>query len=295
MSSATLEVEVHYWSKDLAAKYGHINVEIAMITPTDAAELLERNVRNRPLNKRHYESIGETMTCGDYLLNGEPIIVDINGNVLDGQHRLHGCIYSGKPFVTLIVRGIDPEAFDTIDGGRARTTGEVLAIDGEVNSNAIAGAVSQFIQFVDCGGRMSAGTAGHRRKATPRLTARILDQHPDIRHSVAAMRRCPLYRNQQAYVLHYLFSRVSQTIADDFADVMADGSTDTGRPFNVLRESMIRNPVNPATRRSFAAKCIKAFNAERSGDRPKMFRFNETEDFPTVDGLDYEWLAKTVS
>lgn len=294
MSAATLEIEVQHSSEDLAAKYGHITVEIALITPSVAADLLERNVRNRPLNKRHYESIGQTMTCGDYVLNGEPIIIGSDNNVLDGQHRLHGCIYSGNPFVTLIVRGIDPEAFDTIDGGRARTTGEVLAIEGEANSNAIAGAVSQFVQFVDCGGRMSAGTAGHRRKATPRLSARILEQHPGIRDSVAAMRRCPLYRNQQAYVLHYLFSCVSQPIADDFAAVMADGSTDKGRAFNVLRESMIRNPVNPATRRNFAAKCVKAFNAERAGDRPKMFRFNDTEEFPTIDGLDYEWLAGTV-
>jgi len=295
MTTATLDVEVQHWSTDLASKYGHITVEIALITPTVAAELLEKNVRNRPLNKRHYESIGETMTSGDYALNGEPIIVDSNGNVLDGQHRLHGCIYSGKSFVTLIVRGIDPEAFDTIDAGRARKTGEVLAMEGEVNSNSIAGAVSQFIQFVDCGGRMSAGTAGYRRKATPRLSARILDQHPGIRDSVAAMRRCTLYRNQQAYVLHYLFSCVSQPTADDFADVMTGPCADAGRPFNVLRESMIRNPVTPATRRSFAAKCIKAFNAERSGDRPKMFRFNDTEDFPTVDGLDYEWLAGSVA
>lgn len=294
MEAATLDIEVRNGSDDLAAKYGHVTAEIALITPEVADDMLERNVRNRPVNKRHYESLGQTMISGDYVLNGEPIIIDSDGNVLDGQHRLYGCIYSGKPFLTLIVRGIDPKAFDTIDGGRARTTGEVLAIEGEANSNAIAGAISQFVQFVDCGGRMSAGTAGHARKATPRLAARILEQHSGIRESVLAMRRCPLYRNQQAYVLHYLFSCVSQQLADDFAEVIADGSTDTGRPFNVLRESMIRNPVNPATRRSFAAKCVKAFNAERAGDRPKMFRFNDSEEFPTIDGLNYEWLAATV-
>jgi len=294
MSTATLEIEVQHWGEPLATKYGHITVEIAIVTPSVAEDLLKRNVRNRPLNKRHYESIGETMTCGDYVLNGETIIIGSDNNVLDGQHRLHGCIYSGKPFVTLIVRGIDPEAFDTIDAGRARKTGEVLAIEGEANSNAVAGAVSQFVQFVDCGGRMQSGTAGHRRKATPRLSARILEQHPGIRDSVSAMRRCPLYRNQQAYVLHYLFSCVSQRLADDFAAVLSVGSTEAWRPFNVLRESMIRTPVNPATRRSFAAKCVKAFNAERAGDKPKMFRFNDTEEFPTIDALDYEWLACTV-
>lgn len=293
MATAAYGIEVQHEADELAAKYGHITVEIAVVTPLVAADLLERNVRNRPLNKRHYQFLGETMNCGDYVLNGEPIIIGSDNNVLDGQHRLHGCIYSGKAFVTLIVRGIDPEAFDTIDGGRARTTGEVLAIEGEANSNAIAGAVAQFVQFVDCGGRMSSGTAGHRRKATPRLAARVLGKHPALRESVASMRRCPLYRNQQAYVLHYLFSCVSQPLADDFAAVMTDGSIDSGRPFNVLRESMIRTPVNPATRRQFAAKCVKAFNAERAGDRPKMFRFNDTEEFPTIDGLDYEWLAGT--
>lgn len=293
MSTATFEIEMQHSWQPLAAKYGHITAEIAFVTPSVAADLLERNDSNRPLNKRHYQAIGQAMTCGDYVLNGEPIIIGSDNNVLDGQHRLHACIHSGKPFVTLIIRGIDPKAFDTIDAGRARTTGEVLAIKGEANSNAVAAALSQFIQFVDCGGSMYGSTGSQRRKATPRLSARILEQHPGIRDSVSAMSGCPLYRNQQGYVLHYLFSCVDQALAGEFSAVLSNGSAELGRPFNVLRESIIRMPINSSTRRAVAAKCVKAFNAERAGDKPKMFRFNDTEEFPTIDGLDYEWLAST--
>ena len=294
MTTAVLDVRVDCDLGVLASLYSDVSVSIMRITPDIAAQMLERNVRNRPLIKRHYASIGDIILQGDYLLNGETIVLDRDGNLLDGQHRLHGCILSGMWFDTIVVRGIDPDAFDTIDGGRARTTGEVLAIDGEANANAVSSAVAQFVQFVDCGGRMFAGTAGHIRKATPRVASRVLSVHPGLRDSVAAMRRCPIYRNQQAYVLHYLFSLVSETLAEDFSAVLTDGATDVGRPFNVLRESMIRSPVNTATRRQFAAKCIKAFNAEKSGDRPKMFRFNDSEGFPTIDGLDYEKLAYSI-
>lgn len=295
MTIAIIESHVDCDLGDLSSLYSEVSVSIMRITPEIAAQLLERNVRNRRMDKRHYESLSHVMVQGDYILNGETIVLDSDGNLLDGQHRLRACVLCGKSFDTLVVRGIHPSAFDTIDGGRARTTGDVLSIEGEPNPNAVAGAVSQFIQFVDCGGRMAAGIGGHTRKATPRLAARILGEHPGLRESVAAMRRCPLYRNQQSHVLHYLFSCVSQRLADDFAAVLADGSPDPGRPFNVLRESMIRTPVNPSTRRQMAAKCVKAFNAERAGDRPKMFRFNDSEEFPTIDGLNYEWLADSCS
>lgn len=295
MESSVIGISVRYEPEKLAEIYRDVTCEIRVITPSAAAALLEKNIRNRTLNKRHYQGLSQAMRSGEYVLNGETVVIDSDGNLLDGQHRLHACIDAGKSFVTLVINGIDPAAFDTVDNGRSRTNGDVLSSVGESSANQVAGAVNQFIQFVDCGGNMGAGTAGRGRKATPRLVGRILGQHPGIRDSVAAMKRCSLYRNQQSYVLHYLFSCVSTELAEDFASVMADGSRDAGRPFNLFRESMIRGPVSPSTRRQFAAKCVKAFNAERAGERPKMFRFSDGEEFPTIGGLDYEWLASTAS
>lgn len=295
MTTQELELEVTCEESTLAELYKNVRVSIVRVTPDVARKWLERNKRNRNLNKKHRQFLTSVMKAGDYMLNGETVIFDTDGILMDGQHRLYAVIQSETAQDLLVVRGIAPEAFDTLDGGRARTTGEVLSMEGEINSNALAGAVSQFIQFIDRGGVMYSSGSGEKvRKATPRLTARVLSAHPGLRESVADMRNSPVYKNQQGYVLHYLFSIVDQKLADEFASVLRDGSSDTGRPFNVIRESLIRTALTSSTRYTFAAKCVKAFNAERSGDRPKMFKIGDKEDFPTIDGLNYEWLASTV-
>jgi hypothetical protein len=295
MAIQELELGVMCEEPTLAELYKDVRVSIVRVTPDVAREWLEKNQRNRKLSKKHRNFLSSVMKAGDYLLNGETIIFDTDGILMDGQHRLYAVIESETAQDFLVVRGIVPEAFDTLDGGRARTTGEVLAMEGEVNGNAIAGAVSQFIQFIDRGGVMYSSGSGDRvRKATPRLTARVLSAHPGLRESVAAMRNSPVYKNQQGYVLHYLFGVADRRLADDFLSVLCNGSSDTGRPFNVIRESLIRTPLTSSARLAFAAKCVKAFNAERSGERPKMFKVGDKEDFPTIDGLDYEWLASTV-
>jgi hypothetical protein len=95
-------------------------------------------------------------------------------------------------------------------------------------------------------------------------------------------------------MLHYLFSTVSHDVAEDFANVMADGHSDIGRPFVVFREALLKTPIRSDLRRIYCAKAIKAFNAEISGERPKMFKFLATEDFPSICGLDYEKLAVSI-
>lgn len=295
MTTQELELEVVCKEPTLAELYKDVRVSIVRVTPDVAREWLETNKRNRSLNKKHRQFLTSVMKAGDYLLNGETVIFDTDGMLMDGQHRLHAVIESETAQDFLVVRGIATEAFDTLDGGRARTTGEVLLMEGEINSNALAGAASQLIQFIDRGGVMySSGSGENVRKCTPRLAARVLSVHPGLRESVAAMRSSPVYKNQQGYVLHYLFGIVDQRLADEFASVLCDGSADTGRPFNVIRESLIRTPLTSSTRYTCAAKCVKAFNAERAGERPKMFKIGDKEDFPTIDGLNYEWLAGTV-
>jgi hypothetical protein len=296
MTTQELEMTVMFDDRSLAELYKHICLSIVRVTPSLAAKWLQSNQRNRPLSKRHWQFLASVMTAGDYILNGETIIFDSDNMLMDGQHRLHAVVESGVTIDALVVRGIDAQAFNTLDGGRARTTGEVLAMEGEVNSNALAGAVSQLVQFIDRGGVMysSGSGASNVRKATPRLTERVLSVHPGLRESVAAMRTSPVYRNQQGYVLHYLFGIVDKQLADDFVSVLCNGSSDVGRPFNIIRESLIRTHLTTSLRCAFAGKCVKAFNAERSGDRPKMFKIGDREDFPTIDGLDYEWLACTL-
>lgn len=296
MQAAAMEIKVGFapeHTHDLESFYGDVTACIVCITPDMARVMLSHNTKNRKLNQNHVRRLQAAMEAGEWWMNGEAIIFGQDGTLLNGQHRLFAIIASGVSVDVLVVRGINRQAFRTLDGGRVRTTGEVLAMVGEKNANMVAAAVQALISFVDVGGTVFS-SGSHGRKATPTLTETVLRVHSRIRESVFAMRRNTLFRNQHGCLLHYLFSIVDAAKAAEFASVLADGHADIGRPFVVLRETLLRTPLRTDLRRAYCAKSIKAFNAEMLGERPKMFKFLSGEDFPTIYGLDYEKLAESV-
>jgi hypothetical protein len=293
MATAEMELEVEFGTSDLAQIYSGVRVSIVRISPDMAREMMQLNRKNRGLNRRNVFLLRTSIEQHEWYMNGEAIIFSADGILLNGQHRLTAIIESGMSVDVMVVRGVDPESFKTLDSGRTRRSGEVLAMDGEKNANAIAATVQALLGFVDAGGRMYSGSCSHGRKATPASCHRILERHPGIRDSVREMKRNAIYNSQHANCLHYLFSCVSPAEAHSLSEVLAGGHSDIGRPFVVFRESLVRSPVTSENRVAYAAKCIKAFNAEMSGDRPKMFKFLQGEEFPTIEGLDYEWLAES--
>ena len=288
-----LGIDVGFGCDLLRSKYGSVRVYILHITPADAVLYLHRNTNNRPIVETHVRAMRNILEAGDMVLNGEAIIIGVDGRLLNGQHRLTACVESGIGFDALVVEGIDPEAFRTLDGGKKRSAGDVFAIDGERHANKLAAAIQALVSFVDSGGCHMAGGYGVR-KATPQLAARIIGIHPGLRDSVDAMASSKHYVNQHGFILHYLFSIVSPELADDFATILANGHEDLSRPFVVFREGLIVTRTYTHLRSTNAAKAIKAFNAERSGHRPKLLRLLSTEDFPLIDGLDYEALFASV-
>jgi hypothetical protein len=297
MTTATLEVDVDVCGTDeqmsiMGTKYADVTVAITHITPRIAKSWLELNTNNRKLDKRNVSHLRDAITQGEWYMNGEAIIFSDAGRLLNGQHRLWAIMLAGVGVDVLVVRGVNANSFRTLDSGRVRRTGEVLAMSGEKNSNKVAAAVQALLSFVDLEGRLYS-SCGNGRKATPSACTRILDRNPGIRDSVREINRNSLYCSQHAALLHFLFTSVDAGVAADFADVLANGHADLGRPFVVFRESLVRSPVCSENRVSYAARAIKAFNAELSGDRPKMFKFASTEEFPTINGLDYEAVAES--
>jgi hypothetical protein len=302
MATATIDMDVtietcgtRAQADEMLEKYTGVSVAIVHVTRELAQAWLELNPKNRKLDKRNVSHLRDAIAQGEWYMNGEAIIFSDTGWLLNGQHRLWAVILCGIGVDVLVVRGVNVESFRTLDSGRARRAGEVLAMDGEKNSNKIAAAVQAALAFVDAGGRLYGGSCGNGRKATPSACQRILERHPGIRDSVREVNRNSLYCSQHAALLHYLFSLSSPLVAASFADVLAAGHADLNRPFVVFRESLVRSPVCSETRLSYAAKAIKAFNAELLGDRPKMFKFLASEEFPAISGLDYEKLAESMA
>ena len=181
-----------------------VTTQVVEMTPELAGHLLERNTGNRPLRKAWARHLGDAMKQRQFPLNGESIIIGADGVIISGQHRLEGCVLSGATFKTVLVEGIANEAFATVDCGKVRSMGDVLAIMGVDNPTAIAAS----LKLVDLISTRSLGKGGssfgtHRNYEASSL----LDAYPGISASARVINgfRRPIGIPQACLIAgHYL-------------------------------------------------------------------------------------------
>lgn len=206
------------------------------ITPEAAAELLLRNPKNRNYRAHHAAKMARDMKAGRFQMNGEPILIDRDGNVLDGQHRLHACVDSGIPLRTLLVTGLPPEVRETIDSGAARTIGDRFTMEGVPNAHTVAAAA-----------RLITGLAngrGYAASVTPSEAARILELHPGLVDSASKSHTAMPKMGSVLTAFHYVGTVVEDvSMADAFLGVFKTGVPfyREGDPAHLLRERILRD------------------------------------------------------
>jgi hypothetical protein len=105
--------------------------QITTITPEDALHMLDFNRCNRPANQQHINRIADQIKAGKWRFNGDTIKISETNEILDGQHRLWAIIEAKVAVQTIVVRGIAPDAFATIDTLRKPRSGaDILALLG---------------------------------------------------------------------------------------------------------------------------------------------------------------------
>lgn len=104
---------------------GNEVTEIRTVTPQKARELLKLNRDNRALSDSHKRTIAKDIRKGNWMLNAQPICFTGDPDapdarargvrLLNGQHRLHGCIEADTPIEVPIAKYISPDSFATYD------------------------------------------------------------------------------------------------------------------------------------------------------------------------------------
>lgn len=115
-----------------------MDISVENITPERAKQMLERNVRNRPLRQSHVASLAKDMLARRWKNDGSPVRFSKTGKLLDGQHRLTAISVSGIAAQMVVITGLDDDVFDTIDTGSKRTMGDVLSLQGFANAKLVA-------------------------------------------------------------------------------------------------------------------------------------------------------------
>lgn len=107
-----------------------IRAEFETITPEIAWDLLNNhNKKNRTIRATTVEMYMRDIKNGNWEENGDPIQIDSNGNIKNGQHRLMAVYKANIPVKFLVVRGVDPNV-NAFDVGAKRSVSDVMKLSG---------------------------------------------------------------------------------------------------------------------------------------------------------------------
>lgn len=261
---------------------------IAVITPEDATALLEHNSLNRPLRDQHVRRIAKQILEGKWKFNGDTIKISKEGDVLDGQHRLWAIIESKKPIETIVVYGIERDAFATIDTMRAvRTGGDVLALNGAARyRNIMASALTWLIRWQN---KCITDHRDPKHKVENSDIERAYTENPGI---VRAVERCGSLRGlanpSLVSFFYYLLANRNPDLAERMVTTLENpAGIGINDPFfrlrtyftgdqNRRRDAVLTIAVMiKAANAAFAEKEVKALNWRSQGNTP--------EEFPKLD------------
>jgi hypothetical protein len=100
------------------------------VSPDIADRLMATNLINRRIKPFEVRTIAKDIKANRWIINGETIKLAKNGRLLDGQNRLTAIIETQATVRSLVVFGLDEDAFATIDIGKARSVSDFVKIHG---------------------------------------------------------------------------------------------------------------------------------------------------------------------
>lgn len=261
-----------------------MEMRLETISPAKAREYLKRNTTNRPLRQNHIDRMVLTIQNKEWVLNGETIKFDKEGNLRDGQHRLHAIVVSGIPCQAYVLRGIDASAFDTIDQGKCRNLNDILAIAHEKHYSTTAAALRWLYAF-ETG-------VGYNRVITMKTNRgfhEYLGDNQDLRYSVEFVRS--LYTGEISAsvgmfcALHCVFFRKHGDKANQFMErVLGGEGLHKDMPEYKIRSILLKRATE-TKKLPLELVCnlvIKAWNATFAGNEVKTLRSYPDESRPAI-------------
>ncbi|QMW06396.1 hypothetical protein [Spirosoma foliorum] len=262
-----------------------MTIQLELITPELAQQILDGNTDNRPCKERHVKFLADQMRSGDWQVTGDPIKISASGRLLDGQHRLRAILLSETAQHVYVARHCEEEIFSVLDTGRARSASDVLATSGMKNFTCMAAAIKLLILKE----RGSLPTMGGKVKVITHAEildfARKYDLEESTTKAHAWVKRCKLLNPGEWTALHHLLSGVDSKQATDFLNQISTGLNLTeGHPVFLLRTKLQlardgRFNFTPAER---MALTIKAWNALREGKKIGQLTWKNYEEFPEI-------------
>jgi hypothetical protein len=268
------------------------------ITPEIAINLLRRNKpgANRWIDPATVYYYAQQMARDDWKETGQGILVDKEGWLLDGQHRLYALLISGTAITSFVVTDVKPapNLFVYIDNARTRTAATALQTKGFNGLSSIITGVLRFAEEVKAGIYDATRGASKLARMSPAQYLALVDNYPNVQaaaHSVASdwsavVERLPRRKDVVSYVGMRIIDEHGEAIADDFFADLTDGNErDLDHPVTELHREIERDEkrIKKLKKQHVAAMLILVFNAWfKHETMAKRWMQQVNEDFPTL-------------
>jgi len=269
-------------------------VALETITPDLASRYLKLNRNNRHLREGQVDRLIRDHLGDQFLFNGDTIVFgpseDGGGEELfDGQHRLTMCVESSKPFIAIVVRGVERAAKQTIDKTIRRSLGDELQMAGYPNSLQLGG----ILAYVH---RAAIGRLSDRHPHTIQPTAteafRLLRAYPEAVDAArkAAGNDVGEILAPSVYGFLWLGTHLQDPArAEGFCVPLISGENlQSGHPVYTLRRKLrsVRSESKHRTHASELAYALIAWSKFKARRDLSTFPRDPFDPFPSVfDGL----------
>lgn len=253
-----------------------IIVEVVTITPEVASQWLKCNKNNRPVRRRHVEFLASEILKDHWQVNGQAIVISDDEQVLDGQHRLMAIIEAGVAVKSLVVYGISPDAFKTMDTGAVRTGSDAIALFYPDATHQVIKAIGAAVPWCL---RLETGFYGRTTKISNTQVLEYVQRSPSLWRCAEFLAGLPKDARPLSLgcgtALYEIFQRKNEALAEQFMRAFYTGELiSINDPEYVLRQMLIKDAQRLT---SYPAEIkmkmsVKAWNWRRRGrgDAPRQ-------------------------
>ena len=258
-----------------------MRLAIIDVTPEKAREILaKQNTRNRSIRYTQVKKIATDIIEERWKLTSQPISIDTNGVLIDGQHRLAAVVESGKTIKMLFATECEPDTFDVIDTGLGRTAADVVGLAGAKYGPLIAAGVKTTALYEEYPDRIWQNNIS----STHSKICALYNKNPEFYNQIACLtdrirKTCNKINPTAIFVLLNVASKNGYAIDyvyENFLSKLATGENlQKGCPILAYRQALfngLKPPLNRNLQQYSVACMIKCFNYYQNGVFLKQFK-----------------------
>lgn len=268
-----------------------MKAQVVNLSPMVAKNILQKNIGNRSFDEKRVNEYSRAMKLGHWKENGESIIIDKNGIVKDGQHRLMAIIKANKNYNVVVVSDVDPNVMQTIDIGKNRSLKDVLDINGVKNTSHVSSIILKIFNYKLNNKATYAGTSGNLKMTNSDGLSfyydnkEELDELTKIAVKIYGRQTYKLLGVSDIGLYHYIVYGFRQNeVADAFLNNLCGVINNNKNATSWLNKKIWNAKKNKVflNRKWIVAMVIKSWNSFVDGD-PEVshMTFNVDSDLPT--------------